>query len=112
MEWSLRVSHDPKALYAQRAGALAILYVADVHNHPGEVNFTELAEQAWPESPRRMPRLSLARWTDSVRIPAVAISPTLAAAILEPAGKTLDELARLAEASRMGPIPVPSLGSR
>ena len=99
-----------KTLYAQRAGALAVLYVADVHNHPGEVNFTELAEQAWPETPRRMPRLSLARWTDSVRIPALAISPAVAAAILEPTGKTLDELARLAEASGgTDPIPVPSL---
>ncbi len=86
-----------KALYAQRAGALAILYVADLHNHPGEVNFTELADQAWPETPRRMPRLSLGRWTDSVRIPAIAISPTIAAAILEPTGKTLEELAALAE---------------
>ena len=99
-----------KALYAQTAGALAILYVTDLHNHPGEVNFTEIADQAWPEVPRRMPRLSLARWTDSVRIPAVVISPTLAAAILEPTGKTLDELARLAEASGgAAPIPVPSL---
>jgi hypothetical protein len=99
-----------KALYAQRAGALAILYVADLHNHPGEVNFTELAEQAWPETPRRMPRLSLARWTDSVRIPAIAISPALAAAILEPTGKSLDEIARLAEApGGAAPLPVPSL---
>ena len=70
-----------KALYAQSAGALAILFVADAHNHPGEVNFTELAEQTWPAVPRRMPRLSLQRWTDSVRIPAMAISPTVAAAI-------------------------------
>jgi hypothetical protein len=99
-----------KALYAQRAGALAILYVADVHNHPGEVNFTELAGEAWPEPPRRMPRLALARWTDSVRIPSIAISPALAAAILESTGKSLDELARLAEApGGAAPIPVPSL---
>jgi hypothetical protein len=99
-----------KALYAQRAGAVAILYVADVHNHPGEVNFTELAGEAWPEHPRRMPRLSLARWTDSVRIPSIAISPALAAAILESTGKSLDELARLAEAAGgAAPIPVPSL---
>ncbi len=99
-----------KALYAQRAGAIAILYVADVHNHPGEVNFTELAEGAWPETPRRMPRLSLGRWTDSVRIPAIAISPALASAVLEPTGKSLDELGRLAEApGGAAPIPVPSL---
>jgi len=99
-----------KALYAQRAGARAILYVADLHNHPGEVNFTELAEQAWPEVPRRMPRLSLARWTDSVRIPAIAISPAVAAAIVEPTGKSLDELARLAEApGGAAPLPIPSL---
>ncbi len=99
-----------KALYAQNAGALAILYVADAHNHPGETNFTELSEQTWPDTPRRMPRLSLARWTDSVRIPAMAISPTIAAAILEPTGKSLEELARLAEASGgTAPIPVPGL---
>ncbi len=99
-----------KALYAQNAGALAILYVADVHNHPGEINFTEIAEQNWPETPRRMPRLSLARWTDSVRIPAMAISPSVASAILEPTGKTLEELARLSEvAGGADPIPVPGL---
>jgi hypothetical protein len=99
-----------KALYAQRAGALAILYVADVHNHPGEVNFTELADEAWPEAPRRMPRLSLARWTESVRIPSIAISPALAGAILESTGKSLDDLARLAEApGGAAPAPLPSL---
>src|SRR5262245_39687654 len=100
-----------KALYAQKAGAVAILYVADAHNHPGETNFTELAEQTWPETPRRMPRLSLARWTDSVRIPAMAISPTIAAAILEPAGKSLEEFGRLSEASG-GAVPVPVPGLR
>ncbi|HJS73808.1 MAG TPA: M28 family peptidase [Vicinamibacteria bacterium] len=99
-----------KALYAQSAGALAILFVADVHNHPGEINFSELAEQSWPATPRRMPRLSLARWTDAVRIPAVAISPTVAAAILAPTGKSLEELARLAEVrGGAAPIPVPGL---
>ncbi len=98
-----------KALYAQKAGALAILYVADVHNHPGELNFTELAEQAWPDPPRRMPRLSLARWTDSVRIPAIAVSPAVAATILEATGKSLDELARLAEsAGGVSPVGVSS----
>jgi hypothetical protein len=99
-----------KALYAQSAGATAILYVPDVQNHPGEVNFTELSEQAWPETPRRIPWLSLARWTESVRIPAIAISPALAAAIVEPTGKSLEELAQLAESSGgAAPVPVPSL---
>ncbi len=100
-----------KALYAQNAGALAILYVPDGHNHPGEASFAELAEQTWPDTPRRMPRLSLARWTDSVRIPAMAISPTIAAAILEPTGKSLEELARLAEA-KGGAVPIPAPGLR
>jgi Zn-dependent M28 family amino/carboxypeptidase len=99
-----------KALYAQRAGAIAILYVADAHNHPGEANFTELSKEAWPDPPRRMPRLSLARWTNAVRIPALAISPALAAALLEPTGRTLDDLARHAEAKGGAePIPVASL---
>jgi hypothetical protein len=99
-----------KALYAQSAGALAVLYVADQHHHPGEANFTELAEESWPETPRRTPRLSLARWTDAVRIPAIAISPALAAAIVEPTGKSLEELSRLAETpGGAAPLPVPFL---
>jgi hypothetical protein len=99
-----------KALYAQSAGATAILYVPDVHNHPGEVHFTELSEQAWPEIPRRMPRLSLSRWTESVRIPAIAISPALAATLIEPSGKSLEELVRIAESSGgAAPLPVPSV---
>jgi hypothetical protein len=99
-----------KALYAQRAGAIGILFVADLLNHPGEVNFGELSEQAWPETPRRIPRLSLARWTDSVRIPAMVISPALARAILEPTGRALEELSTAAEKPGGSvPLPVPSV---
>jgi hypothetical protein len=99
-----------KALYAQGAGAVGILFVADLHNHPGEVNFGEQSEQAWPEPARRIPRLSLARWTDSVRIPAMAISPALARTILEPTGRSLEELAAAAEKNGGStPLPVPSL---
>jgi hypothetical protein len=99
-----------KALYAQRAGAIGILFVSDLHNHPGEVNFGEQAEQAWPDAERRIPRLSLARWTDSVRIPAMAISPALARAILEPSGRSLEELLTAAEKPGGSmPLPVPSL---
>jgi hypothetical protein len=99
-----------KALYAQRAGAVGILFVADLHNHPGEVNFGEQSEAAWPEAARRIPRLSLARWTDSVRIPAMAISSALARAILEPTGRSLEDLTTAAEKpGGSTPLPVPSL---
>jgi hypothetical protein len=86
-----------KALYAQSAGAVALLLVTDVQNHPGETNFTETSQQAWPDPPRRIPRLALARWTQSVRIPVVSISPSLAQSIVGPSGRSLEELADPAE---------------
>jgi hypothetical protein len=87
-----------KALYAQQAGAIGLLVVADAHNHPGETNFTELSGQVWPDPPRRIARWTLARWTQSVRIPVLQISPALADTILAPSGRSLEALAAAAEA--------------
>ena len=40
-----------KALTAQETGAVGILFVSDVHNHPEPENFEALAHSAWPEKP-------------------------------------------------------------
>lgn len=99
-----------KALYAQNAGAIGILFVADLQNHAGEGNFTDEARRAWPDPPRRIPRYDLARWIETVRIPAMVISPSLAATILDGSGHTLPELSAAAEASSsLAPVPIPSL---
>jgi Peptidase family M28 len=99
-----------KALYAQNAGAVGILYVSDVVNHAGEVNFTDESSQAWPDPPRRLPRYNLARWVESVRIPAAAISPALADALLDGSGHSLAELSASVEAAgEIGPVAIPSL---
>ena len=98
-----------KALFAQNAGAAGILFVSDVHNHPGESNFSSLAARTWPDPPRRVPRYTLALWAERVHIPAMQISPAMANAIVSTTGRTLVELARASE-TRGGvePIPVPS----
>jgi hypothetical protein len=86
-----------KALAAQEHGAIGILFVEDVHNHPGESNFEAAARNAWPERPPRIDSFTLASWMEKVRIPAAQISPALASALLAPGGRTLDELSRSAE---------------
>ena len=40
-----------KALAAQEHGAVAMLFVTDVHNHPGAANFETQARAYWPEKP-------------------------------------------------------------
>lgn len=98
-----------KALYAQNAGAAGILFVSDVHNHPGESNFSSLAARTWPDTPRRVPRYTLALWAERVHIPAMQISLAFANAIVSTTGRTLVELAREAEVEGgVEPIPVPS----
>lgn len=99
-----------KALYAQRAGAAAILFVSDVHNHEEVVNFEAIATRTWPETPRRVPRYTLGHWADQVRIPALQISTGLAESILSSTGRSLEELSREAETrGGLPPVPVPSL---
>ena len=43
-----------KAITAQEKGAAGILFVSDVHNHPGPENFEALTHAAWPEKPPRI----------------------------------------------------------
>jgi hypothetical protein len=99
-----------KALGAQAKGAAAVMFVSDAHNHPGPANFEGTARGFWPEKPPRILNYMLAAWADRIRIPVVQISPALAASLVAPTGKTLDELAKAAESPRgMTPVAVPAI---
>jgi hypothetical protein len=84
-----------KALYAQERGAAAILFVTDLHNHPGPGNFEAAAMNYWPSEARRIERYTLAAWMERVRIPAAQISPALANTLMAGTGRTVH--ARTAE---------------
>ena len=99
-----------KALAAQQKGAVAILYVSDVHNHPDPANFEQAGRNFWPAAPARIPNYTLAAWTDRLHIPAVQISPALAASLVAGTGKTLVELAKQAETERgFTPLALPNV---
>ncbi len=98
-----------KALAAQHAGAVGIVFVTDVHNHEEETDFYSAASRTWSEPPARIRRYTLAHWAEELRIPAVQISPALANIILRSAGRSLDELARQAESSGGEAVPLPSI---
>jgi len=100
-----------KVLAAQDHGAAAVLFVADVHNHPGAANFDATARNYWPEPPPRILNYTLAAWADRIRIPVAQISPALAASLVAGAGKSIDELSKSAETSR-GSTPVALPGAR
>ncbi|RPH64604.1 MAG: M28 family peptidase, partial [Acidobacteria bacterium] len=100
-----------KTLAAQAHGAVAILFVTDVHNHPstGGSLGSETAS-AWPAGTPRIERYTLAAWTRRVRIPALEISREFASALLRPTGRSLAELARAAESTTgRTPMPVPDV---
>lgn len=88
-----------KTLFAQEKGAGGILFVRDVHNHPGPENFEASFRSAWPPQPPRVQRYTLASWMEKVRIPAAQISPALASILIQDTQKSLPELARSAETS-------------
>ena len=95
-----------KALAAQEKGAVAVLFVSDVHNHPAVANFEAASRSFWPEPPPRIKNYMLAAWADRIHIPVAQISPALAASLIADTGKTLDELGRSAETAR-GFTPLP-----
>ncbi len=68
-----------KALAAQEKGAVAVLFVSDVHNHPGVANFEAAARTYWPEKPPRILNYTLAAWADRIHIPVAQVSPAIAA---------------------------------
>src|SRR5262249_52052563 len=97
-----------KALAAQEKGAAAVLFVSDVHNHPGAANFEAAARSVWPEKPPRILTYTLAAWADRIRIPVAQVAPALAASLVAGSGRALDGLARASETARgFTPLAVP-----
>jgi hypothetical protein len=86
-----------KALYAQEHGAAGILFVRNVHNHPEPENFEAAARSYWPEQAPRIPRYTLQKWADEVRIPAAEISTALAEILVRGTSRDLEELSKAAE---------------
>jgi len=89
-----------KALAAQDKGAVGVLFVSDVHNHPGPQNFEAAARAFWPPQPPRIERFTLASWADRLRIPVGQISPALAETLVRGTGKSLIELSKAAETAK------------
>ena len=98
-----------KLAAAQDAGALGVMMVTDVHNHPEPANFSAAAAGYWPETVRRGGRYTLQSRLDRIRIPAVRVSTTLAESLVEGSGRTLDGAVRRRRshpgASRPYPFP-------
>ena len=94
-----------KTLAAQARGAVGIIFVSDVHNHPVPANAPAQPPSlnlgaAWPQQQPRIPRYMLGSWVEQVKIPAVVISlPALksrlevSSAVQEP----FEELAKTAD---------------
>ena len=91
-----------KALAAQRRGAVAILFVRDVHNRRDVQDWAAAAAENWPEQPRRIERFLLRPWVDEITIPGAFISAELAGALLSKGGRTLEELAATSEGAMHG----------
>ena len=97
-----------KVLAAQEKGAIGVLFVSDVHNHPGVTNFEASAQAYWPPIPPRMPQFFLADYVDRIRIPAAQVSPALASILIRGTNRSLEDLSRSAESPRPdGPLPIP-----
>ena len=100
-----------KALAAQEKGAVAVMFVSDVQNHPGAANFEATARNYWPEKPPHLLSYTLAVWSDRIHIPVVQISPAVASSLVASAGKTLEELGKASETTHgFAALPLP--GSR
>jgi hypothetical protein len=111
-----------KALTAQQKGASGVLFVSDVHNHPGGgpsaaaapgaagvANFEATARNFWPETPPRIRSFTLAAWADRIRIPVAQISPGLAASLVAGTGRSFEDLAKAAETPHgFTPLPLPN----
>ncbi len=96
-----------KAMAAQEKGAVGVLFVTDVHNHPAPANFEAAARNFWPAQAPRIDRFTLASWADRVRIPVGQISPALAETLVRGTGRSLLDLSKAAETARgFGGVPL------
>jgi len=99
-----------KVLAAQERGAVAVLFVRDVHNRPDIEDWAAAHENAWPAEPRRIESFTLGAWKDKITIPAARISAELAETLVRGSGRTLEELGIEAERATNG-LGVIDLGS-
>ena len=100
-----------KALAAQQHGAIGILFVDDVHNHPDPADLAATARGTWPENPGpRARRYTLTTWLDQLVIPAAQISRSVAVDLVRPTGRTLTDLSASAEkAAGIVPVTIPGV---
>jgi hypothetical protein len=92
---------DPlkKAIEAERKGAVALLIVSDLHNHPDPENFEALGAAYWPDSPPRIERYALQSRVEQVSIPVAQVSRSVACELLHGLNESLVALSRSAESS-------------
>ena len=87
-----------KTMAAQAAGAAAILFVSDVHNHQQQTGSPQQLRGFWgaPQRPARFPSYMLGAWLEKITIPAAQVSPSAVDTLLAAAkaGRTLLELAK------------------
>ena len=103
-------SRDLRKVWAAQArGAAGVLFVTDVANVDAAQDLTASFTAYWPEQPRRIPRFSLAKWTDRVTIPVLRISTAMADGLARRGGRSLEDLAEAAQADG-GIVPI-SLGT-
>ncbi len=104
-----------KAMAAQAAGAVAILFVSDVHNHPpapGAPPAEGLPGFWGTQQQPRLPSYMLGAWLEKIRIPAAQISPELVEKLVGQAlaGRTFVELAKQSDApAGSKPVPLPGV---
>ena len=89
-----------KVLAAQEKGAVGVLVVTDVHNHPAPANFEAAARAFWPAQSPRIDRFTLASWAERVRIPVGQISPALVELMVRGSGRSFLDLSKAAETER------------
>jgi hypothetical protein len=95
-----------KVVTAQSLGAVGVLFVSDVQNHPGPSDFDASAHNYWPAQPPRIPAYTLETWADRIRIPVAEISPALAESLLSVTGRSLDDVAKAADRGPVAPMPL------
>jgi len=86
-----------KVLEAQERGAVAVLFVRDVHNRSGARDWPAALRSTWPDERRRNERFTLGAWVERIEIPAAQISAELAEQLVSGSGRMLGELAQAAE---------------
>lgn len=103
-----------KAMAAEAAGAAAILFVSDVHNHPQQSGSPRQLRGVWGAQQRqpRFPSYMLGAWLEQIRIPAAQVSPDIVEKLLSEAGagRTLADLGKASD-STTGSAPVPLRGT-